>query len=240
MSITLLNAESLTHTQTYRLHTTVSIGLRYFIYNSECRCIAIVWHSLIYYRVSRKSGTLLCIACRASLGGPTFLCHPVLYVIIIVMLISQLCLCCCGICRPKTTASTLAFWPPKPSTYWFDYEGDPDADDSIARIRFSSPVFCGGIPQELFELQVSGFEVNTSGGNRIACAYVRCCIKPKFTVLFSHVNASDLGLEIPMILSLRFLAELCQCDYLCYDYSGYGISSGALTWFFNSFYWTLL
>lgn len=40
---------------------------------------------------------------------------------------------------------------------------------------------------------VEGFFVRTSRGNKICCVMVKCVPNAKFTVLFSHGNAVDLG-----------------------------------------------
>lgn len=43
----------------------------------------------------------------------------------------------------------------------------------------------------------------------------------KYTLLYSHGNAEDLGLTASFLCDL---ARLLQIDILCYDYSGYGVS----------------
>lgn len=58
---------------------------------------------------------------------------------------------------------------------------------------------------------------------RIACMYVKACSKPKYTILFSHGNAADLGLMSSFYLGL---GNKINCNVFGYDYSGYGLSSG--------------
>lgn len=58
---------------------------------------------------------------------------------------------------------------------------------------------------------------------RIACMYVRACKNPKYTILFSHGNAADLGLMSSFYLGL---GNKINCNVFGYDYSGYGLSSG--------------
>jgi len=45
-----------------------------------------------------------------------------------------------------------------------------------------------------------------------------------FTIIFSHANAEDLGLVYP---HLAALSAALRCSIVCYDYSGYGLASGA-------------
>jgi pimeloyl-ACP methyl ester carboxylesterase len=45
-----------------------------------------------------------------------------------------------------------------------------------------------------------------------------------FTIIFSHANAEDLGLIYPHLVAL---SAALRCSIVCYDYSGYGLASGA-------------
>ncbi|XP_039277982.1 alpha/beta hydrolase domain-containing protein 17B isoform X1 [Nilaparvata lugens] len=65
--------------------------------------------------------------------------------------------------------------------------------------------------------------VETKRKNRIVCMYVKCVKEPKFTILFSHANACDLG---QIAKSLLQLGTKLQCNIVAYDYSGYGKSTG--------------
>jgi len=63
-------------------------------------------------------------------------------------------------------------------------------------------------------------------GNVLACALIHCLRQtdpPQFTLFFSHSNGVDLG---RLTKFLKFLGTQLQCNVFCYDYSGYGISSG--------------
>lgn len=51
-------------------------------------------------------------------------------------------------------------------------------------------------PIELEKLEV--FLTRTDRGHQIACLFVRCTPTPKYTILFSHGNAVDLGTETSM------------------------------------------
>ncbi|XP_071969923.1 alpha/beta hydrolase domain-containing protein 17A-like isoform X3 [Engystomops pustulosus] len=86
----------------------------------------------------------------------------------------------------------------------------------------------------------------SSRGNRIACMYIRCVpgastppeeaesetrvgargrqsATARFTLLFSHGNAVDLGQMSSFYLGL---GTRINCNIFSYDYSGYGASSG--------------
>mmetsp|Transcript_13258 Transcript_13258/g.26948 ORF Transcript_13258/g.26948 Transcript_13258/m.26948 type:complete len:318 (-) Transcript_13258:1277-2230(-) len=45
----------------------------------------------------------------------------------------------------------------------------------------------------------------------------------RYTILFSHGNAEDLGLILPYA---EEIGSLLRCNMVCYDYSGYGVSKG--------------
>lgn len=75
----------------------------------------------------------------------------------------------------------------------------------------------------MFFFSVQVFKIRTSRNNRIACAYIRCCPKAKYTVLFSHGNAVDLGQMTSFYIGL---GTRINCNILSYDYSGYGVSTG--------------
>jgi abhydrolase domain-containing protein 17 len=70
---------------------------------------------------------------------------------------------------------------------------------------------------------VEGFYSRTSRGNRVACVFVRCSANARFTILFSHGNAVDLGQMSSFYLGL---GSRINCNIFSYDYSGYGVSTG--------------
>lgn len=53
--------------------------------------------------------------------------------------------------------------------------------------------------------------------------YVRATANPKYTLLFSHGNAVDLGQMSSFYLGL---GTRINCNIFSYDYSGYGASTG--------------
>jgi hypothetical protein len=79
-------------------------------------------------------------------------------------------------------------------------------------------------PVELEKLEV--FLTKTERGHQIACLFVRCTSTPKYTILFSHGNAVDLG---QMSSFYYGLGSRLECNIFTYDYSGYGASGGKPT-----------
>ncbi|KAM6920345.1 alpha/beta hydrolase domain-containing protein 17A-like [Lycodopsis pacificus] len=67
------------------------------------------------------------------------------------------------------------------------------------------------------------FLTRSSRGNRVGCMYIRCAPNARFTVLFSHGNAVDLGQMSSFYIGL---GTRINCNIFSYDYSGYGVSTG--------------
>uniref|UniRef100_A0A3Q0S5W6 palmitoyl-protein hydrolase n=1 Tax=Amphilophus citrinellus TaxID=61819 RepID=A0A3Q0S5W6_AMPCI len=158
------------------------------------------------------------------------------------------CLFCCPPC-PSRIAAKLAFLPPEP-TYAFlpDPEAGPAAPGatgtSSLRSRSGASVSGSGSGgtgavegrwklhlAERAEFQYSQRELDmtevflarSSRGNRIGCMYIRCAPNSRFTVLFSHGNAVDLGQMSSFYIGL---GTRINCNIFSYDYSGYGVSTG--------------
>ncbi|XP_076135104.1 alpha/beta hydrolase domain-containing protein 17A [Alosa pseudoharengus] len=67
------------------------------------------------------------------------------------------------------------------------------------------------------------FLTRSSRGNRVGCMYIRCAPSARFTILFSHGNAVDLGQMSSFYIGL---GTRINCNIFSYDYSGYGVSTG--------------
>lgn len=67
------------------------------------------------------------------------------------------------------------------------------------------------------------FLTRSNRGNRVCCMYIRCAPNARFTVLFSHGNAVDLGQMSSFYIGL---GTRINCNIFSYDYSGYGVSTG--------------
>ena len=63
----------------------------------------------------------------------------------------------------------------------------------------------------------------TTSGHQIACMHVRCSPDPRYTLLFSNGNGTDLGMMSSFFLGL---GRQIDCNIFSYDYSGYGASEG--------------
>ncbi|KAJ2948086.1 hypothetical protein O0L34_g9883 [Tuta absoluta] len=125
------------------------------------------------------------------------------------------CLFCCPPC-PGKIAAKLAFLPPEP-TYAFT----PDETGSKFALTLTDRAEWQYSERE--KENIEGFYSRTSRGNRIACLFVRCSANARFTILFSHGNAVDLGQMSSFYLGL---GTRINCNIFSYDYSGYGVSGG--------------
>jgi len=62
----------------------------------------------------------------------------------------------------------------------------------------------------------------TESGHRIPAVYIQSDER-KFTLIYSHGNAEDVGLSLPY---LDRLSRCCDCNVLAYEYCGYSIAEG--------------
>ncbi|KAK0154584.1 Alpha/beta hydrolase domain-containing protein 17A [Merluccius polli] len=156
------------------------------------------------------------------------------------------CLFCCPPC-PGRIAAKLAFLPPEPT---YALLPDPEAGTPLAGVtgglslRSRSGAAVGGSGaagvaegkwklhlMERAEFQYSQRELDTTEvfvtrsarGNKVGCMYIRCAPNARFTVLFSHGNAVDLGQMSSFYIGL---GTRINCNIFSYDYSGYGASTG--------------
>uniref|UniRef100_A0A1A8FSW5 palmitoyl-protein hydrolase n=1 Tax=Nothobranchius korthausae TaxID=1143690 RepID=A0A1A8FSW5_9TELE len=164
--------------------------------------------------------------------------------------ISELCcLFCCPPC-PSRIAAKLAFLPPEPT---YTFLPDPEAGSaapgstgtSSLRSRSGAAVAGSGASgavegrwklhlTERAEFQYSQRELDmmevfftrSSRGNKVGCMYIRCAPSARFTLLFSHGNAIDLGQMSSFYIGL---GTRINCNIFSYDYSGYGVSAGKPT-----------
>uniref|UniRef100_A0A8C1KX51 Abhydrolase domain containing 17Aa n=1 Tax=Cyprinus carpio TaxID=7962 RepID=A0A8C1KX51_CYPCA len=121
---------------------------------------------------------------------------------------------CCPPC-PSRIAAKLAFLPPEPT-----YTLLPDLE-STSPLRLSERAEFQYSQRELDGTDV--FLTHSSRGNRVGCMYIRCSPSARYTVLFSHGNAVDLGQMSSFYIGL---GTRINCNIFSYDYSGYGVSTG--------------
>lgn len=125
------------------------------------------------------------------------------------------CLFCCPPC-PSRIAAKLAFLPPEPT---YDFQADESGSKFILNLTERAEWQYSEREKE----NVEGFFARTTRGNRIGCLFVRCSSTARFTILFSHGNAVDLGQMSSFYLGL---GSRINCNIFSYDYSGYGVSAG--------------
>lgn len=111
----------------------------------------------------------------------------------------------------------MAFLPPQP-TYKFVPTDDLKTKFQISFLDRAEWQF-GDREKDMIE----SFFCRSAKGNIIACIYVKCCPNAKYTLLFSHGNAVDLGQMSSFFISL---GSRINCNIFSYDYSGYGASKG--------------
>ncbi|KAK8581998.1 hypothetical protein V6N13_144986 [Hibiscus sabdariffa] len=112
-------------------------------------------------------------------------------------------------------AAKFAFFPPDPPTYDVRRE-----EDGRLAMRGITP-----------DMNMNVHLLDTKGGNKIVANFWRHPMA-RFTLLYSHGNAADLGQMHDLFVELR--AHL-RVNIMSYDYSGYGGSSGKPS-DFNTYY----
>ena len=69
--------------------------------------------------------------------------------------------------------------------------------------------------RELDSIEV--FTTRTNRGNKITCMFIRCAPNARYTLLFSHGNAVDLGQMSSFYIGL---GTRINCNVFSFDYSG--------------------
>ncbi|XP_063788230.1 alpha/beta hydrolase domain-containing protein 17C-like [Pseudophryne corroboree] len=139
-------------------------------------------------------------------------------------------------CPPRLNCiiAKLAFHPPEPTYTLREIEAAPAQD--LAQDEQVDPTIClppvcnlqlsegANWPHSQQKLDaVEMFRCTTKRGNSLACMYVRCVPGSRYTLLYSHDCAVDLGKMCRRYLAL---GSKIKCNIFSYDYSGYGVSSG--------------
>ncbi|XP_047651699.1 alpha/beta hydrolase domain-containing protein 17C isoform X2 [Phacochoerus africanus] len=162
--------------------------------------------------------------------------------------LGELCwLFCCPPC-PSRIAAKLAFLPPEPTyTVLAPEQRGPGASAPAPAAAATAaaqpapqqseegagagPGACSLHLSERADWQYSQRELDavevffsrTARDNRLGCMFVRCAPSSRYTLLFSHGNAVDLGQMCSFYIGL---GSRINCNIFSYDYSGYGVSSG--------------
>ncbi|CAK8564341.1 unnamed protein product [Lathyrus sativus] len=111
-------------------------------------------------------------------------------------------------------AAKFAFFPPEPPTY------------EVIKTNDGVTVFSGSNDKSL-DVHI----LDTKVGNKIVATFWKHPFA-RFTLLYSHGNAADLGQMVDLFVELR--AHL-RVNIMSYDYSGYGRSTGKPSEF-NTYY----
>ena len=121
--------------------------------------------------------------------------------------------CCPPI--PSKIVDKIAFLQPLPSCSFVNFDNDKSQIimNEAAQWQYSNT--------EMDMLEV--FTTRTTRGHNIACMYVRCVSQPQYTILYSNGNAVDLGMMSSFFVGL---GTKLNCNFLSYDYSGFGASEG--------------
>ncbi|CAH8849045.1 unnamed protein product [Trichobilharzia szidati] len=125
-------------------------------------------------------------------------------------------LCCPPL--PSKIAAKLAFMPPPPSYKLTEQIDEGKTSYSFTLASYLKESFIHFVPENMESMKAT-----TRRGNEIAILYMPINSSSKLTFLLSHGNAVDLG------LMLHFMYELgskLNVNIMCYDYSGYGVSTG--------------
>lgn len=107
----------------------------------------------------------------------------------------------------SNVAAKMAFFPPEPPTY------EVYRDEENGKL-----VMSGVLPDKNVKVHL----LDTKAGNKIVAMFWRHPAA-RFTLLYSHGNAADLGQMQDLFLELR---THLRVNIMSYDYSGYGSSSG--------------
>ncbi|GMN64072.1 hypothetical protein TIFTF001_033152 [Ficus carica] len=114
-----------------------------------------------------------------------------------------------------SVAAKFAFFPPDPPTY------------DVFREEEGRLVFSGVTADKNVDVHL----LDTKGGNKIVATFWKHPFA-RFTLLYSHGNAADLGQMHDLFIELRAHLRL---NIMSYDYSGYGASTGKPSEF-NTYY----
>ncbi|XP_070809480.1 alpha/beta hydrolase domain-containing protein 17C isoform X2 [Pituophis catenifer annectens] len=140
--------------------------------------------------------------------------------------LGELCwLFCCPPC-PSRIAAKLAFLPPEPTYTVMQLEQQESAatvgtPTSSCSLHLTERADWQYSQRELDAVEV--FFSRTARDNRLGCMFVRCAPSSRYTLLFSHGNAVDLGQMCSFYIGL---GSRINCNVFSYDYSGYGVSTG--------------
>lgn len=112
----------------------------------------------------------------------------------------------------------LVYFPPDPKSY--DYDAPDSSNNSVGTMWMIDGEKNKYNPISDERLKVDF--AKTRRGNTVCCMYITCPGSNK-SILFAHGNAADIGLMRDHLIDM---SERLQVNIMCYDYSGYGMSTG--------------
>lgn len=101
----------------------------------------------------------------------------------------------------------MAFLPPKPTYILKEVKQEDTASESTKKYEFTFVPECIesglAVDERFMKENFEAFYTKTKRGHKIACLHIRNPSKTevKYTLLFSHGNAADLGKSISFIKS---------------------------------------
>ncbi|KAK9700193.1 hypothetical protein RND81_08G222700 [Saponaria officinalis] len=110
----------------------------------------------------------------------------------------------------SSIAAKFAFFPPTPPSYTVVAADENSGDGKLM------------IPEVLLRDDVDVLKLRTKRGNDVVAVHVRHP-KASATLLYSHGNAADLGQMFELFVEL---SNRLRVNFMGYDYSGYGQSTG--------------
>ncbi|KAL3314279.1 hypothetical protein Ciccas_007103 [Cichlidogyrus casuarinus] len=135
---------------------------------------------------------------------------------------SSLCKLFCCPPLPSRIAAKLAFLPPE-SSYKLQKQPSKDGNSNTMALTYSLSSTIAESASNFDPSIVDMFKAKTRRGNSIAIVFMNINPASEVTFLISHGNAVDIGL---MLNFLYDLGSKLKVNIMCYDYSGYGESSG--------------
>eukprot|EP00298_Acanthocystis_sp_HF-20_P026536 c4299_g1_i1.p1 GENE.c4299_g1_i1~~c4299_g1_i1.p1 ORF type:complete len:316 (+),score=112.31 c4299_g1_i1:24-950(+) len=127
-------------------------------------------------------------------------------------------LLCGSKCHIDKVAQKLVYFPPKPPTYIVQLK------TGSAVLELIDPAIKDSPDAFYAAKSATPFILETTTGSKIPALFFRS-YDAKFTIIFSHGNAVDLGVMIDFFFKL---SSILKVNMFCYDYTGYGSSVGGV------------
>ncbi|CEF64725.1 Hypothetical protein SRAE_1000297800 [Strongyloides ratti] len=120
-------------------------------------------------------------------------------------------------------------WKSPPNKYYLVKNLDNYHDNSNTTNSFLKNTSYKMIPEHYPECSFSyikHFLISTSKNDVIAGSYVLMNSNPKYTIIYSHTEDTNLYHHTNIFPHIQNVAEFLNVNFVTYDYSGYGMTSG--------------